>query len=426
MARVEHVASYYAATANTAPPWRRLEGTEVADVCVIGGGFTGVSTALHLAERGLQVVLLEAARIGWGASGRNGGEVFNGQRRSQDQLEEWFGPETAKQLWDFGLEAVDLVTGRIRNHRINCDLKPGVLTVAAKPSHADYLQETEERLRRDYGYHRARLLSREETADMIGTDRYCGGLLDVGCWHLHPLNYVLGLATAATAAGVQIYEQSRAESYAQGDTILVRTERGEVRAKFLVLAGDTYLGDLEPRIAAYTMPINNFILATEPFTETAARALNPLDVAVADTKFVINYWRFSADRRLLFGGGETYSPKFPGDIRSFVRKYLLKIYPQLKDVRIDYGWGGAVGITLRRLPHFGRLAPNVIFAHGWSGQGIAMGTLAGRVIAEAIGGIAERFDVLANLPAHRFPGGRWLRHPALVLGMLWFSLRDRL
>jgi gamma-glutamylputrescine oxidase len=261
---------------------------------------------------------------------------------------------------------------------------------------------------------------------MIGTQRYHGGLLDSGCWHLHPLNYVLGLATAATAAGVRIYEQSRAHSYTHTEPAVVGTEHGEVRAKFVVLAGDTYLGRMEPRIAAHTMPINNFMLATEPLSGTAAKSLIPQDVAVADTKFVINYWRLSADRRLLFGGGETYSAKFPDDIRGFVRKYMLKIYPQLKDVRIDYGWGGTIGITLRRLPHFGRLAPNVFFAHGWSGQGIALATLGGRLLAEVISGTAERFDVYARLPVRRFPGGRLLRHPALVLGMLYFSLRDKL
>lgn len=261
---------------------------------------------------------------------------------------------------------------------------------------------------------------------MLGTDRYHGGVLDTGCWHLHPLNYVLGLAAAAEKAGAVIHEQSRAVSLVHGDPAVVKTAEGEVRAKFVVLACDTYLGDLDRRVDATNMPINNFMIATEPFTEAAARRLIPDDVAVADTKFVINYWRFSADHRLIFGGGETYSSKFPTDIPGFVRRYLLKIYPQLRDVRIDYGWGGTIGITLRRLPHFGRIAPNVLFAQGYSGQGVALASLAGKLIAEAVAGTAERFDVMASLPAPPFPGGRLLRYPLMVLGMLYYSLRDRL
>lgn len=423
---MEHVNSYYAATANPAPERPPLRGTVDADVCVVGGGFTGTSSALHLAERGYRVVLVEAARVGWGASGRNGGEVFNGQRRSQKELEKWFGRDTALQLWNLGLEAVDLVTGRIRDHGIACDLKNGIVVAAAKPAHADDLRDTMEHLRSDYGYTGMRLLDREETAHMLGTDRYHGGVLDTGCWHLHPLNYVLGLAAAAEKAGAVIHEQSRAVSLVHGDPAVVKTAEGEVRAKFVVLACDTYLGDLDRRVDATNMPINNFMIATEPFTEAAARRLIPDDVAVADTKFVINYWRFSADHRLIFGGGETYSSKFPTDIPGFVRRYLLKIYPQLRDVRIDYGWGGTIGITLRRLPHFGRIAPNVLFAQGYSGQGVALASLAGKLIAEAVAGTAERFDVMASLPAPPFPGGRLLRYPLMVLGMLYYSLRDRL
>lgn len=423
---LDHVDSYYAATANSHrghPPLReRLD----ADVCVIGGGYTGVSSALHLAERGYKVALLEAARIGWGASGRNGGELFNGQRRSQKDLERWFGKETARALWRLGLEAVDLVRSRIAEHHIACDLKPGVIVAAAKPAHVDALRQSCARLRDDYGYERVRFLDRDETVCRLGTERYLGGTLDLGCYHLHPLNLVLGLAEAAIRAGALIFEQSRVQHYTQADPALVRTDAGEVSARFVVLACDAYLDRLEPAIAGKTLPINNFMLATEPFSDAAARALMPDDVAASDTKYVVNYWRFSADRRLLFGGGENYSARFPADIRRFVRKFMLKVYPQLAGVRIDYGWGGAVAVTLKRLPHFGRIGPNIYFAQGYSGQGIALAILAGKLIAEVIGGAAGRFDVMARLPCPSFPGGTLLRYPLMVLGMLYYSLLDKL
>lgn len=423
---LDHVESYYAATANSNRPYPQLRDSLRADVCVIGAGYTGLSSALHLAERGYQVVLLEGARVGWGASGRNGGELYNGQRKSQDELEKLRGREQARRLWDFGLEAVALVRDRVLRHNIACDLKPGIIVAAAKPSHAVLLRRRADKLRDEYGYDKVQFLDRDETRYMLGTNRYFAGDLDTGCYHLHPLNLALGLAGAATRAGAQIFEQSRVTAYSRSDPAIVRTEGGEVNARFVVLACDAYLDRLEPRIASTMMPINNFMLATEPLSEVAARTLLPEDIAASDTKFVVNYWRLSADRRLLFGGGENYSPKYPSDIRRFVRRFMLRVYPKLAGVRIDYGWGGPVAITMKRLPHFGRLEPNVFFAQGYSGQGIALANFAGKLIAEAVSGTAERFDVMAGLPAPAFPGGTLLRYPALVLGMLYYSLLDKL
>ena len=423
---LEHVSSYYAATANFDRPYPQLGDSLRADVCVIGGGYTGVSAALNLAERGYKVVLLETARIGWGASGRNGGELFNGMRKSPEDLETLVGKEQARRLWDFGLEAVEQVCERVQRHNIACDLKPGIVVAAAKPAHAGDLKRRAAKLQEEYGYDKVRYLEREEVREMIGTARFHGGDLDTGCWHLHPLNLVQGLAAAATRAGAELFEQSRVLSYAQAQPAMVRTERGEVQADFVVLACDAYLEGLEPRIESRVLPIHNFMLATEPLSEVAAKSLLPDDVAVADTKFVVNYWRLSGDRRLLFGGGENYSTRYPADIRRFVRRFMLKVYPRLAGIRIDYGWGGTVGVTMKRLPHLGRLGPNVYFAQGYSGQGIALSNFAGKLLAEVISGTAERFDVLASLPVPAFPGGTLLRQPAMVLGMLYYSLLDRL
>lgn len=422
----EHVDSYYAATANTSRRFAPLHDRIDADVCVIGGGYTGVSCALHLAERGYKVALLEAGRIGWGASGRNGGEMFTGQRRSQEELERWFGRDTAHVLWKLGLEAVELVIGRIAKHGIACDLKAGTVAAAAKPGHVEVLRRNAAKLREEYACRDVRFVERDELAHLIGTDRYFGGTLNLGCYHLHPLNLVTGIAEAAHGAGALLFEQSRVLGYSRTDPAIVRTGQGDVRARFVVLACDAYLGRLEPAIAGKTLPINNFMLATEPFSEAAAKALIPESYAVADTKFVVNYWRFSADRRLLFGGGESYSSRYPGDIGGFVRKFMLRIYPQLENVKIDFGWGGSVGVTVKRLPHLGRLAPNVFFAQGYSGQGIALANLAGKLIAEAVAGSAERFDIMAGLPSPAFPGGTLLRYPLMVLGMLYYALLDRL
>lgn len=426
MNSLEHVPSWYTATAIGAQPRPRLQESLRADVCVIGAGYTGVSAALHLAERGYKVIVLETARIGWGASGRNGGELFIGQRKHQHELEARFGAERARQLWELGLEAVDVVCERVRRHAIHCDLKPGVVVAAAKRSHVPDLRRNLEHLAGRYGYTRLEYLDAERTAALIGTHRYHGAVLDTGSYHLHPLNLCLGMAAAAEAAGALFFEQSAVRSYTRQSPAVVRTDAGEVRADHIVLACNGYLERLEPRIAGHALPINNYIAVTESLGEAGARAILARDISVSDTKFVVYYWRMTADQRLLFGGGENYSPRFPADISAFVRPHLEKVYPQLRGVRLDHAWGGTLAVTMKRLPHFGRLAPNVFFAQGYSGQGVALANLAGKLIAEAVAGTAERFDVMASIPAPAFPGGVWLRYPALVLGMLWYAMLDRL
>ena len=421
-----HPDSYYIATANPMAAHPQLAGSVYADVCVIGGGFTGVSAALHLAERGYDVVLLEAARIGAGASGRNGGQVVSGHRLPVSALEKAFGMERARLLWQLAEEAKATLRERIARHAIACDLKPGGLIAAHKPGHAGRLERTVEHLAEAYDYPHARYVGRAELGEMLATRHYVGGLLDAGACHLHPLNYVLGVADAAVAAGARIFERSRVLRIQETRPPIVTTDQGRIEARFVVLATNGYLGALVPRLAGWIMPINNFIIATAPLGEAAARALIRNDVAVSDTRFVVNYFRLTADHRLLFGGGETYGPRFPEDIKGFVRHHMLRVFPQLADVAVDYGWGGTLAITRSRLPHFARLGPEIFVAHGYSGQGVALATFAGKLIAEAIAGTAERFDVMAGLQLRPFPGGTLLRRPALIAGMLYYGLRDRL
>lgn len=417
--------SYYAATANGIPPLVTLAGDETADVCIVGAGYTGLSAALHLAARGYSVAVLEAERVGWGASGRNGGQLGTGQRKDQRSLEKTLGKEWARRLWALGVESNALVKELIARHRIDCDLKPGLLQAGWKRSCATWLKSEAEHLETEYGYTGMRYVPRDEMHEMVATECYHGGLLDEGGAHLHPLNYALGLARAAREGGVRIYEETRVLDVAQGDPAEVKTAAGTVRARHVLLACNAYLGRLAPEIAGHMMPINNFILATEPLGDEARKLIRD-DVCVQDTKFVIDYYRLSADGRLLFGGGESYSPSLPSDLAGFVRKPMLRVFPQLEDTRIDYAWSGSVAITLKRMPHFGRLAPNILFAHGYSGQGINIATLGGKLLAEAVAGQAERFDWMARLDTPKFPGGTWLRYPALVAGMIFYAMKDRL
>ncbi len=424
----EHTGSYYAATMNRRTDHPQLDGSLYADVCVIGGGYTGLSAALHLAERGHDVVLLEANRIGWGASGRNGGQVGSGQRLDQTALEERYGASHARLLWDLAEDSKALVQDLIVRHRIACDFKPGILHADHRKSFIEESRAHVEHLRLVYGYDKIRFVGGDEIGDLVGSPAYFGGSLDMGAGHLHPLNFALGLGAAAEAAGARIFEGTGVADIDRTDAgkPLVKTGTGEVRVRHVVIACNGYLGKLDGKTAAHVMPINNFILASERLTEDQAAALIRDDVAVADSKFVINYFRLSSDRRLLFGGGETYGYRFPDDIKSFVRAPMLEIFPQLKDLGIDYGWGGTLAITPRRMPYFARLAPNILTASGYSGHGVALATLGGQVLAEAIDGVSGRFDVFERLKPPAFPGGDKFRFPLLVLAMTWFSLRDKL
>ncbi|TLM76373.1 NAD(P)/FAD-dependent oxidoreductase [Microbulbifer harenosus] len=421
-----HTDSYYAASANAAPEFGALEEVTEADVCIIGAGYTGLSSALHLAERGFKVVVLEAERIAWGASGRNGGHVGVGQRKGQEELEKMLGLDTAKILWEMGLEAVQLVEDLIQRHQIQCDLKRGIMHLAAKPSHDAWLKEEVELLNERYGYDKVRYADHSEVRSLVGSERFYSGQVDSGSLHLHPLNYALGLAAAAKKAGVRFFEHSRVTSYRGGNPCVVNTARGSVRARNVILACNGYLGKLEPRMAGRIMPINNFVLATEPLPQELARELIANDYALQDTLFVINYWKLSGDNRLIFGGGENYTSRFPQDIRAFVRRYMLETYPQLADTRVDFGWGGTLAITLNRMPSIGRLEPNVYYSQGYSGHGVPTATFAGKVLAEVLAGTEERFDILARIPTPSFPGGTLLRWPGLVAGMLYYSLKDKL
>jgi gamma-glutamylputrescine oxidase len=420
-----HAPSYYAATANPFPDQPQLAGSENADVVVVGGGFTGLSAALHAAEAGYSVVLLEARRIGWGASGRSGGQMIPGLRWGALELTQRFGEDQARRLLTLANSAGDLVKRRIERHGIACDLRQGHFHAAAKPGHLDEMRRELDCLERLLGYRGAAVVGASEIGDFVASQAYHGGMFDLNGGHLHPLNYALGLAQAAFEAGVRIFEGSAVTHIDHAGPVIARTAHGLVTARHGVLACDTEMGGIAPRQASMTMPVANYNVATAPLGEAAARALIPSGAAVADSRFVLNYYRLSADHRLIFGGGEKYSPRPPADIAAFVRPYLEGVFPQLKGVTIDHGWGGMVGVSLNRLPQFGRIGES-FYAHGWSGHGVVLTTLAGQLIAEAMQGTAERFDLFAGLPSSPFPGGPLLRHPLYVAGMLYYALRDRL
>jgi gamma-glutamylputrescine oxidase len=419
--------SYYVATAARLPGQPPLRGEARADVAIVGAGFTGLAAALTLAERGLSVTVLETASIGSGASGRNGGQIHSGQRRDQDYLEKVLGPDDAMALWRMAEDAKAYVRGLIGTHAIACDLKKGMLTVDHKPSYVAESRAYADRLATRYGYPHLEVVGKEALDAMLGARGYHGGVLDRDGGHLHPLNLALGIARAALAAGAVVHEGSHATGYRrEGGKVVVETTAGRLTADWLLLAGDGYLSGIDGKVEARVMPINNFILATEPFSEDEARRLIRDDVAVSDSRFVVNYFRLSADRRLLFGGGENYRAGFPPDIKSFVRRHMLKIFPQLEAARIDHAWGGTLGITTTRLPYVRRIAPNVLTAAGYSGLGVVLAPYFGRVLGDAVAGTLGEFDRLARLPVPAFPGGRLLRWPTLVAGMSYYALRDRL
>jgi len=424
---MQHIRSYYAASAHASPPRESLRGELTADVCVVGGGIAGCSTALNLAERGYRVVLLEGKRVGWGASGRSGGQAIFGFAAGQDKLIAQVGRETARRMFDVSVEALDVLKSRVARHGIDCDLNWGQMHVAIKPRHVTELQAWREELERDYGYSSPRWLDRRELREILATERYLGGLLDPRSGHLHPLNYTLGLARAAEAAGVRIFEGSQVTRLDHGDTVTVSTEAGAVRARYVALCCNAYVDDaISARLRARIMPVGTYIVATEPLGEARMKALIRDNVAVTDINWVLDYFRRSADHRLLFGGRVSYSGLDPLNTERATRARMLKVFPQLADVDVAYSWGGYVDITMSRAPDFGRLAPNAYYLQGFSGHGIALTGMAGQLVAEAIAGQAERFDMFTKLEHRDFPGGPALRTPALVLAMLWFRMKDLL
>ena len=422
----EYPPSFYAATAEVPPVRPSATGDIKCDVCVVGGGFSGLSTALHLAERGYDVVLLEAHRIGFGASGRNGGQVGTGQRRDQDDLERMVGKDHARQLWDISRQAQQLVRNLCNDPLVDTPYHRGIIHAAHKQAHVKPEQDYARKLASEYGHENIQPLDRDELRALVNSEAYYGGSLDLDAGHVHPLRLALGIARKAEAAGARIFENTRVAHVSTDGGNRIETADAAITAKYLVMACNGYLGRLQSEVASHVMPINSYVVATEPMDPAQQESLIAQNYAVADTKFVVNYFRFSEDHRLIFGGTESYGYRFPNDIPAAVRKPMTAIFPQLADIRIDYGWGGTLGITMNRMPDFRRLSSTALSISGYSGHGVAMATLGGQIAADAIAGQAERFDVMANVPARPFPGGAALRWPLLFLAMSWYALRDRL
>jgi gamma-glutamylputrescine oxidase len=423
----QHAASYYAASSHPQPEYPALQGEVKVDVCVVGGGFSGLNTAIELAERGLSVALLEARKIGWGASGRNGGQLIRGVGHGVERFASVIGQDGVRQLKLMGLEAVEIVRQRVERHAIDCDLKWGYCDLANKPRELAGLAEDAEELR-GLGYrHELKLVQPQDIHSVVGSDRYAGGLIDMGSGHLHPLNLALGEAALAASLGVQVFEHSAVTRIDYGPQVKVHTDRGTVQAQTLVLGCNAYLNDLNPEIGGKVLPAGSYIIATEPLSEEQARQLLPQDMAVCDQRVTVDYYRLSSDRRLLFGGACHYSGRDPRDIAAYMQPKMLEVFPQLAGVTIDYQWGGMIGIGANRLPQIGRLKhqPNVFYAQAYSGHGLNATHLAGRLLGEAIAGQhSDGFELFAKVPHMTFPGGKHLRSPLLALGMLWHRLKE--
>lgn len=425
MSATSYPPSWYAASAEALPSQSALAGDIDADVCVLGAGYVGLSTALELAEAGYRVVVLEAERIGWGASGRNGGQVLPGFGCGEAKLAALVGRDDARKLFDWSCEGMRLIHERRVRHDIDCDWRAGHTTVAIKPRQIVELQTWQRELESDYDYPMA-WWDREQLREQLDSPRYLGGLYDASAGHLHPLKYALGLGRAALAAGVRIFEASPVLRMTHGTKPVLHTGQGTVRCDFAVLAGNALVKGVAPELDRKIMPVGTYIAATVPLGAERARALIRNDMAVADTNWALDYFRLSSDHRLLFGGRASYSNFQPPNLGWVMTRRMRKVFPQLADVDFDHVWGGTIDISFNRAPHWGRIGTNVYFAQGFSGHGVAATNLAGRVIADAIRGQNERLDVFARIAHHDFPGGRTLRTPMLVAAMAWYKLRDAL
>ena len=417
--------SWYLATAQPLDAFPSLKGSKKYDICIVGAGYTGLSSALHLSNLGYSVAVLDAHRVGFGASGRNGGQLGAGQRIYQDELVSKIGENNADKLWHLASDAVSTVKDIIKTNKIDCHIKPGIATLGFNSKEVKELHNYAEYLEKRYSYIGLELLNPEDCNNLCCSEKYTGGILDMNAAHLHPLRFVFGLAKAAVTAGTDIFEHSEVIKLVPGKVNRIITKLGEIQSDFVVLGCNGYLGNLEPKVAAKVMPINSFIIATEPLGQRAEEVLKK-DIAVTDTKFVVNYFRLSKDKRLLFGGGENYSHKFPKNITSTVLKPMLEIFPQLSDVKIDYAWGGTLGITRQRMPYFYRVTDTILSVSGYSGHGLGTATHAGKLISMAINGQQDGFNTMASIPIKSFPGGARYKTPLLILAMSWYALRDKI
>ncbi|BFM15668.1 FAD-binding oxidoreductase [Maricurvus nonylphenolicus] len=423
----EHTGSYYAATANWQTDYPQLKGHQQADVVVVGGGFTGVNTALELAERGYSVILLEANRISWGATGRNGGQIIGGIGHDPEQFEKRIGKEGVRAIYDMGVECCDIIRERVEKYKIDCDLTWGYCDVALKPRHMREFEEQKNYQER-MGYpHSLEMLDKEQLRSEVGSDLYLGGMLNrTGNGHCHVLNLCIGEAKAAEELGVKIFEQSRVVKVVEGNSPAVHTEQGVVNAEHIVLCGNAYLDGLVSKISSKVLPSNSSVVTTEPLTEEQAQAIMPGNRAVCDPRTALDYYRLTADRRLLFGGLSNYTGREPKDLFGVMRKKMLKVFPQLHGVKLDHGWSGQMAIGMNRMPQLGRLNGNVYYIQAYAGHGVAPTHMMGRITAQMIAGQAERFDVFGKIKHWPFPGGKLLRTPSFALGMMYYKLLDEL
>lgn len=425
MTKDGHIKSWYAASTPLLPNQAKLADTIAADVCILGAGITGLSTAIELAEAGFKVVVLEAQRIGWGASGRSGGQAIFGFGCDQSKITQAVGLATSKQMFDWSIEGLNLIKDRCQQYAIDCDWRDIHAHVPIKPRHITELKNWQHDLSENFDYH-LQWWEREQLQAVMPNERYLGALVDPRSGHLHPLKYTQGLAKAALSLGVQIFEHSKVTQLIRGDKPIFKTALGEVTCDFAVLAGNAYVHGIAPELDDKIMPVGTYIGATEPLGEDLAKKLITNNMAVADVNWALDYFRLSADHRLLFGGRASYSTLPPPNLTGTMRKRMTRVFPRLAEVKMDYVWGGFVDISLNRAPHWGRLGNNVYFAQGFSGHGIAATGLAGRIMAESIKGQAKRLDAFAQIKHQNFPGGRAFRTPMLVAAMAWFKLRDAL
>ena len=420
----EHTGSYYAASRQPTNDYPFLSEAATCDVVVVGGGFSGVNTAVELTERGYEVILIEANRIGWGASGRNGGQIIGGIGHTPERFKKCIGEQGIKTIYQMGIEARDVIKERIETYDIDCDLKWGYCDVALKPRHMKEFAAWRDWEKAIGNPHPYTLLDSSELKGFVNSDRYLGGLHNTANGHIHPLNLCVGEAAAAVSRGARVFEQTRAIEIISGDNPVVKTEHGSITAKQVVLAGNAYMGKLIPKLSFRVLPSASSVIATEPLSEALATKLLPADVAVCDPRTALDYFRLSADRRMLFGGLSNYTGMEPKNLVPVMRKKMRNVFAELADIKIEYAWSGWIGIGINRMPQLGKLAPNIRYIQAYSGHGVAPTHMMAKITAESIAGETDRFDVMAAIPHMAFPGGRLLGRPLLAAGMAYYKLLD--